>query len=111
VRARDTIEGGGLAHAVVRGGVGASGGGSGSGSAMPTCRAGKDTRVGVRLGKETDVWATFRGCGPIALGRPEGIVLFFIYSKTFQMDLNRFDQKMTFLNSKNIQIKYGVVGN
>jgi hypothetical protein len=64
-------------------GVGASGGGSGSGSAMPTCRAGKDAQVGVRLGKETDVWATFRGCGPIALGQPEGIVLFFYLFKNF----------------------------
>jgi hypothetical protein len=34
------------------------------------------------------------------LGQPEGIVLFFIYSKTFQTDLNRFDEKMTFLNLK-----------
>jgi hypothetical protein len=76
---------GGLAHAVVRRGAGASNNGLGSGSVVLTCRTGKDARArGVRLGKEIGVWATFHGCGPVALGRPKGIVLFFIYSKKFK---------------------------
>jgi hypothetical protein len=40
------------------------------------------------VGKETGAWATFCGRGPVALGRPEVIALFFIYSKTFQIALN-----------------------
>jgi hypothetical protein len=51
------------------------------------------------------------GRGPVALGRPEGIVFFFIYSKTFEIELNQFDPKMVFPYSKKIQIKYGFEGN
>jgi hypothetical protein len=55
---------------------GGGGGGSGLSGAVPTCRIGKD------------VWAMFCGHGPVALGQPERIVLFFIYSKKIQTDLN-----------------------
>jgi hypothetical protein len=65
-------------------GVGCHGAGM-SGREGRTCT---HARGGSRLGKETGAWDAFHGCGLVALGRPEGIVLFFIYSKTFQMDLN-----------------------
>jgi hypothetical protein len=51
--------------------------------------------------KEKGVWAAVGDRGLMALGWPEGIVFFSIYSKSFQMELTRFRTKMVFPYSKN----------
>jgi hypothetical protein len=55
---------------------------------LRTCGRRRNRARARGVGKETGAWATFCGRGPVALGRPEVIALFFIYSKTFQIALN-----------------------
>jgi hypothetical protein len=99
---------GGLAHTMVRRGAGASNGGLGSGGVVLTCRTGKDARArGVRLGKEIGVWATFHGCGPVALGRPKGIVLFSFIQKNSN-GFESIQSKDDFPEFEKIQMKYGL---
>jgi hypothetical protein len=54
-------------------------------------------------------WAVVAECGPVALGRPKGIVSFVNYSKIFKWVLIDLVQRWTFRASK-FQIKYGIDG-
>jgi hypothetical protein len=67
----------------------------------PWLRVGRYFQGGAVHGTEKGAWVTLGERGPVALGPPEGIVFFLIYSKTFQTELNQFDPKMVFPYSKN----------